>query len=437
MFYRILSSSPGTYAVPADLIRQPFARDDQRVSGLRSQWKLKVVRAHIRFPQRPIRTRDLGILHVIEEKLDEFERVHADNVLYRAGRELLLFYPGDVDPTPDLRALCGLGCWVALESVTADLNVATDTGWLREHLRAAPPVRAHGLPESFPPPICQLCQMAPASKHWPLDYTGGAEDIVAEDLCEDCFSLRKDASPLANLESWSVEPGARVAWVNLRLDFDSVREVLSELYRRYLGTLGLAADQSTSVTMPVVSEFMADYARMRESFGRGLLDSFGNRNAETVSRDLWCLRCDSGQDIFRVLAVLQDVVERFVPEAVKLDRPPLALAVVFALAKFPFFEVLDLLESANDGISIILPGKGTLHVPVKDAGRLVETAREGYRFARGALEKLARVASLSEELARLTANASGGKERDAYERFRPFGIGFKGLLTLARLLEDR
>jgi hypothetical protein len=328
------------------------------------------------------------------------------------------------------------------------------------------------LPEKFEPPICQVCQIAKATKRWPIDFiletkdicdncsklitesslteafehlceTDGAklwdltEDTTTEDLCETCYQIRAQGVKLLKLKDWTEAGGTKVVWLKLTLDFDALNTTLSELYEAYLNSLGLKMPKDNAIRFPVISEFLDDYNEFLSSVKISIINAFGEENIEFVANDLLCIRIEKLDEIMKALKLYNEEFNRFFPKFKETTSSPIQISIVAANSKYPFFEIWDMMANAKNDIFVVLVGRGQMKVKISDIELLIRAYEEGYEFPKSALEKLAKVAEISEKLAQLMAKDKSDKDYKTYEKMEHLGLDFRSLLTFAKIMEDR
>jgi len=448
-FYRLLD---GRLDLPAAHL--PDWSDVDWVKGVREsiaqRTELTVSHLRVEFPQRPIRAKDLNVLIALAEAVARIARDYADEVIFAAGEDLLVASVDSARPTAIEAELVEAGFWVQAREVTG-----TIADWMNQRGRprtsaptsllrlAEEPVRAiYGdLATSFPPPICEICQMAPGAHAW----TGPEGDGPEEFLCGNCYSYRRGEARLRKLAEW--ENGGmtrRLAWFRLELPVPKLIACLQGLYSGYLARLGRRpAQEDVEVRFSLLAEFQKDYQRLLEAVGRGLRARFGEANLEEVLPNLYCARLEDPGQALEVLDVYEQQVRELMPAFVQTEYCPLRARLIVADLKFPFGEIWRISEEATAGVQATLVGGRrlrTTHRRLRDVLSL-----RNLRLRPSALHNLAEIAQVSEELARLRwldrsrpgdADTQTYKLIDQHLEWRhedASGLDFEGLVAFAQM----
>lgn len=468
-FYRILKKSPVYVIDVKDLHNDKSEVRNIQKKKENQEWKMYVIRCRIKFKQRPLRTKDLNIFSFIMQLFDNLQQTYSDNIFFSSSDELIMFFPNENDAQPMVQDILNLGFYLDVVYETRPLDDITDPRWIKENREKQ--TRWPKLSEFIDPPICQICQMAKATKHWPIDYIleskdvcdnckklitetsienafenlcevdGGKlwevkEDRAVEDLCDDCYRIRAQGIRLLKLKEWSEAGNTKVLWTRLSLDFDQLNLTLNVLYQDYLNSLNIS-DSTAQIRFPVISEFQQDYDKFLISFKRNIVDSFNKENVEYINDDMFCIKIDKLQDILAILKIYNNNINEFFPEFRKTSSSPIRLSLVTADSKYPFFEVWDIIENGKEDILVALIGRGQMKTTLSNLETLTTIYDKGYEFKKSALEKLARIAEISERLAQLTAQDKSDKDYQTYEQMTHLGLDFQSLLTFAKIMEDR
>jgi len=456
-FYRILRN-PLLFPVSPTEIEGKTGEEVKALYGRNyfEKWQLVVSRCRFRFLQKPYRVRDLNVFAALEELMKEVSTSYADNVLLGTSNELLLVLSDEGQLSNIVAVAHRRGFWVEVIKARRPLKELKPNpeGMIGKTLE-----NLYDLPPQIPPPICEICQSAKADKYWPEDYLlsrlglcpscqqllsqnplasvidllceidkAKMEEILKEptreELCERCFALRAEGTRLHKLDTWGKEAQNKVTWVKIKLDFDRLQETLESL-------------SGGEVSFSVVAEFQQDYYRFLEQFTGQIQRTFRHRNVESILTDFFCIRVDSFRQAFGVLQVYYELLRVFFPAFLGLEKSPLRISMVCAGAKFPFFEVWNILEDGPDDVFVSLQGTRTIRAPIGGLELLVRAA--SLRYPKSALHKLTRIEETSETLAELTFQDRRDKDRSTYSKLasglRP-SLGFSSIFTFARLMED-
>jgi len=446
-FYRFLKGSR-FLSITEDEVAHAARGGWKSVADLRQQkqakWQIHLLRCRPRLLSSPFRARDLNVFASLQEFLTEVSNRHTDRVLFLAGEEILL-YSDDLRIIDDLSALAADRA-IALEidrtlvQLTAKDLLGQLAGKDGEKKRVAQKAYP-SLEASLVPPLCEICQMHKATRVWPDDYLAASEEEKIQEgkdlLCETCFSIRARPSKLTKLAYWDEWGTGDLIWVRFSLDFARLHEALRQLYLDYLRSLDpQIAESQAEVRFSLVAEFQRDYESYLADLHQRLLGQVGSEKTETILPDFFCIKAESGGDVFSVLRCFHDSAKTFFPALLERSGCPLRVSIAFCPIKYPFFEIWRRWEEQESEMEITAVGHGGLDLELRNLKRFLELAT--FRFTKSALHNLAEISRISQELAELRFRARGEKgERESFERLReflPLGLKFDGVLTLAKLL---
>jgi len=420
------------------------------------EWKLGVCRCKLHFLQKPFRARDLNIFCALRELMSEICSLYCDNIVLATSDELLAIYSDEAQLAHVVEMAHDKGFWVEISKARRPLNEVKPNP---ESMQGKESNNLYNLPPEIPPPICEICQSAKATRYWPEDYVLSRmelcatcqqllsenplasvvdliceadkvrlEDLLAEpareELCERCYALRAEGAKLLKLERWSSEEQNKLAWIKVHLDFNKLEKALKRL-------------SGSQVSFSVVAEFQEDYSCFLREFTSQAHKVFGVGNVESIMNDFLCVKVGTFRGAFKVLQAYYELMKIFFPTFLNLQDSPLKLSMVCAGIKFPFFEVWSILEEAKEDIFVSLEGTRTMRAPVAALELLVKAASLPYR--KSALHKLMKIEETSERLAELTFQDRKDRDRTTYSRLasnlRP-SLDFSSIFAFTRLMED-
>jgi len=411
---------------------------------------LTVSHLKVEFLQRPVRAKDLNVLVALAEAVARIARDYADDVIFAAGEELLVASVGNATPTAIEAELAVAGFRVQAREVTGTIAEWTDqrgrprTSAPTTLLRlATEPVRAvcGDLEESFPPPICEICQMAPGAHAW----TGPEGDGPEEFLCGHCYGYRRREARLPKLAEWE-EGGAtrRLAWFRMELPVAELIKCLQGLYSDYLARQGLRPAQTdVEVRFSLLAEFQKDYQRLLEAVRSGLGERWGEADVQEVLPNLYCVRLEDVGRALEVLEVYERQVRVVMPAFVETKHCPLRARLMVADPKFPFGEIWRISEEAGAEVEVTLVGGRRLRTTHRRLRDLLSL--RNLRLRPSALHNLAEIAQVSEELARLRwldRSRAGDADTQTYRLIDQHlqwrhedasGLDFEGLVAFAQM----
>lgn len=477
-FYRIFKNDPQIKVVfkSKDKKNVMYLLDEK--TGEKSDWRFSVIRFKFYFPQNPVRVRDLNIIESMKDLLSEIYQLYQDNIIFRTSDTLLGVFSERGYENKILEYAFNKGFFVETYGrYNCNLRALEPAPTPKSASHWKLNLRYKDVQETIDPPICEICQLAPAVKLWPRDYilektplckkckklifTSSLEEIrnllcskdkekvdeiieelkeemVEENLCETCFSIRKEGIKLKKLEKWGKSSKIeKVVWIKIKLDFDLLFKNLHQFYKEYLRTLGIATG-SEEIRFSIISEFYEDFNDFLIKFREELFLLFSMDNIETILDDLFCIRIEYLIDILKILKLYHQTLKYFFPKFLMLDKSALKFNIVCANSKFPFFEIWRIITEAEDDVFVSIVRSGTIRIGVKDLETFLQIAK--IYPAKSSLFKLSKIAETSKRIAQLTFESSGGdKDSKDYAKLRrvlPFGMDFKSILTLANIVGD-
>ena len=398
----------------------------------RKTFQMTIADLRFHFRQMPMRVTDLNVFQAQEDLMSEIGKRYPDSVLFRTPEQVILALsdPTTIDEITKLTHAKGF--WVEVIKSTRILdqlkpNPRQMQGQEREH-------RFGELPERIEPPLCEVCQMAPATQTWKQE----GEEREGDRLCETCFRIRGKGTLLKKLPAWTEAGNVLLAWVKVSLDYEQLNETLHRLYWEYLKAQEPeTSEDKAEVRFSLVAEFQLDYEEFLKAWDQNLAVAVGSTNHQRVLDDFHCLQLSKRGEAFKLLGAYQALLKKYFPKFMEGQAPPIRLAVVLADSHFPFFECWRILNEAKEDVTLALIGRGSLRVPARELGRLI--ALPQVQLNKSALIKLSEIAKMSEDLAKLHLENRAEKDYTTYRNLKeamPLGLDFRSLLVLAALLED-
>jgi hypothetical protein len=296
------------------------------------------------------------------------------------------------------------------------------------------------LEEEIQPHICEICQLnqaklyeslSDAEKRLVTDEKSG----VIDKLCEKCIEIRKHGESLTLLKDWTE---GDVAWIKISLDFGKLAEMLKELYIDYLGTLKMENPEERAEVRPsVISEFQWDYNEFLKQFNGKIHETFDNKEkvVQDVLEDLFCIKIDKLSEGIKILVLYSNLINDFFPKFKETEESPIKLVISCSYVKFPFFEHWRYLETPKEDVRIMLIGRGEMKIKL---AQLEDLLRLGDRLKnKTALEKLARMSDISEELAFMQIFSEEGiKNHPELQEALKKGFNLRDLLAYVKIKSD-
>lgn len=458
------------------------------VTALNPQPKLVAFHFRLSFLQRPFRARDLGIFQNMQSRLQAIAEKFSDNVLTIAGFEGVAVFESYESKGSFIKALenegfviCGqvvnrcLNEYLPSEAASRSIMVVLDEPWY--------PVSLIEWPERIELPICESCQMAQATKHWPKDHLAemdGWSDVTLgilksqawrdidasqvpeadreelaswleeygeEDLCENCYRLRKETPPVKLLRDWDKD----VLYIRFALDIERLAghshrrtskrdSCLEYLHKQYLRESGNWIPQSMLdnlfVTFPIVADFVNDYKAFLHAVQRELENQFADRTA-ILSEELCCLGLENRNELFDVIETVSGAFSKAFPKLLELPTEvdnPISIALSLSKKKHPFFDHWRFLEQPPHDVAVLVIGSGEARFRLADYEK-IKKALEGAKPSQ--LHKLAAAAGISESLGKLVLyeQDNRGIVLSEFSKLVPDVLEFESARVLANLME--
>lgn len=277
------------------------------------------------------------------------------------------------------------------------------------------------------PPICEICQMAPAEYTRTDDKSG-----IKEELCKYCWKIQGKGERLTKLAKWTYEEDIKTAWIKISLNFDKLIDVLEELYIEYLKELKIPdPEKKAEIRFSVLSEFQFDYESLLKQLNKKIVSEFDEEDIEKILDDFFCIKIDNLNDIIKILRLYNSLIDYFFPKFKETTESPIKLVISESSVKFPFFEHWKHLENPKNDVEIKLIGKGDMEVKLSKFDDLLHLKLGN----KAALHKLAKIAETSKELAYMEIVSKEGKRDHPDLQKAIFSDGFEisDILTYVKI----
>lgn len=464
---------------PKDEIRNYIHR-------VREETKIKIAKVRINFPQHPIRIRDLNVFDALEEIKDKILKKYPNNIIFVGFNELLLILPLD-EKLDEIKEIASrYGFWFEYVERVQNLNQPypdPDEKMRRinkiqklqykkfeEQIRKIPPNKRKraeegvrktifekgkearriaelwneyryelkeglykkysiypDLPTQITPPICEICQLSQATEKWVDEESG-----IVENLCANCFNIRKRGSKFPKLDEWEKEGADRILWIRVSLDINGLINVLEDLYAEYLETLGLKnPEERAEIRFSVLSEFDWDYREFLNKFRDKILEMFGEDNFQQILKEFVSVRIKELRDILIILRIFDELFTEFFPKFKEVESP-IKLGVVCSNLKYPFLESWRILSDLEHDVQVSVIGKGEIKLSMPQLTPFLEVEVRD----KALLHKLTAVSEKSEKLAEVVLYDRSDRD---YRKYKPLRdavreFGFKNILTYAKIM---
>jgi len=456
------------------------------IRRIRENTKIKIVKIKINFPQHPVRIRDLNIFDALTEVKDKLLDEYPNNIIFVGFNELMLALPLSENLSSIREIISKYGFWLEyveriqnldqpypdperimrlinklqkiqikkfeerIAKVPLNKRKIAEEGIRRaifEKGREAKRITDFwnewhceldkglykkdsiysDLLSQIDPPICEICQLNQATKKW-IDEESG----IVEDLCVNCFNVRKRGSRFPKLDEWEKEAANRILWIRVGLDINQLINVLEDLYAEYLRSLGIREpEERAEIRFSVLSEFDWDYKEFLKKFKDKILENFGENNFQQILEDFVAVKIQSLRDILIVLTMFDDVFTKFFPKFKEIESP-IKLGIVCSSIKYPFLESWRTLSDLKYETHVSVIGKGEINLNVSQLTSFLEIdARD-----KALLYKLTAVSGISEKLAEIVLYDRSDRD---YRKYKPLrdavkNFGFQNILTYAKIM---
>ena len=319
------------------------------------------------------RVKDLNVFEIIKDILSIFENKYRDHVLYRGFDDILIIdLPGVNIHEELIREAHDYGFYVDLCALYATFQkgrnrvLGIEPRKIAKRFKITRKCRGANkrncfedtfryphLQEKIDPPICDICQLRPATRTRVDEESG-----LIEHLCEQCYRVRTySPGRLYKLAEWSEGP---VAWIRISLDVEALENVLVKLYARYLLELGIEnADRIINeiegeeglVSPTLLREFLWDYNRFAEDISKMIFNSLSIENIEVIDNSFYVLKLEKLSSIISLIEGYNRLLWRYFPRLVALkDVEPIRFGISISHVKYPFHEHWRLLSNMRKGL---------------------------------------------------------------------------------------
>jgi len=456
------------------------------IRRIRENTKIKIVKIKINFPQHPVRIRDLNIFDALTEVKDKLLDEYPNNIIFVGFNELMLVLPLSENLSSIREIISKYGFWLEyveriqnldqpypdpdriirlinklqkiqikkfeeqIAKVPPNKRKIAEEGirkaifekgreakriadfWNECHYELDKGLYKKGsiysdLPSQINPPICEICQLNQATEKWVDEESG-----IVENLCMNCFNIRKKGSRFPKLDEWEKEGANKILWIRVELDINQLINVLEDLYAEYLRSLGIKEpEERAEIRFSVLSEFGWDYKEFLDKFRNKLLEVFGEDNFQQILEEFVSVRIKDLKDIRAVLRIFDEILTKFFPKFKEIESP-IKLGIVCSSIKYPFLESWRILSDLKYDTHVSVSGKGEIKLNLSQLTSFLEiNARD-----KALLYKLTAVSEISEKLAEIVLYDRSDRD---YRKYKPLRdaikkFGFKNILTYAKIM---
>jgi hypothetical protein len=439
-FYRILKK----INIPLQIETEPKKEKICELVNkkLPKEIRLTIIKCKVKIPKYIYRTRDLNIFKIREELLKIFQEKYPE-VFFRTSDELILFSK-DENILKEIENK--IKQYVLVMEIVKTTSTLEKNDFKNNFIKILcnkgekEIVYSGFLEEAIPSHIgiCEICQLNPAKPYNALSDKEKQlltnEKGQVDNLCEKCIKVREYGEPLAFLAKW--EEG-EVVWIKITLDFKKLEEILTKFYREYLLNLlkDLDEDREVEIRPSLIAEFHNDYNRFLEEFNKKIHETFDNeeKRVQDVLEDLICIKINKLSEIIKILEIYNGLIKKFFPKFEETCGSPIMLVISCSNVKFPFFEHWRYLENPKHDIEIVLVGRGEIELELNKLEKLLELELKN----KTALEKLAKISEISEQLAWMQIFSEEGiKNYPELQKALREGFKLSDLLTYVKITSD-
>jgi len=431
------------------------------IDSVKKNTKVEIVKIKINFPQHPVRIRDLNVFDVLKEVKNEILEKYPDNVIFVGFNELLLILPLDKKLEETRGIISKYGFWFEyieriqnlnqlypnldrdmrktlkelehtlkkrLPKIPINKRKEAEEGIRKSFFKEIKKAAIHpDLSPQITPPICEICQLNQATEKWVDEESG-----IVENLCVNCFNIRKRGSRFPKLDEWEKEGANRILWIRVGLNINQLVNVLEDLYAEYLRSLGVREpEERAEIRFSVLSEFDWDYKEFLDKFRNKLLEVFGEDNFQQILEEFVSVRIKDPKDIRVVLRIFDEIFTEFFPKFKEIESP-VKLGIICSSIKYPFLESWRILSDLKYETYVSVIGKGEIKLNLSQLTSFLEIdARD-----KALLYKLTAVSEISEKLAEIVLYDRSDRD---YKKYKPLRdavkkFGFQNILTYAKIM---
>jgi len=352
--------------------------------------KLPVTVTYLRIipTQYIYRVKDLNVFEIIKDILSTFENNYRDHVLYRGFDDILIIDLPDANIHEELiRKAHDYGFYVDLHALYVTFQKGENRVLGIEPRKIAKRFKMREckgaikrdcfedlyyypqLQKKIEPPICDICQLRPATKTWVDEESG-----LIEHLCEQCYRVRTHSPRrLYKLAEWSE---GTVAWIRVNVDIEALEDALVKLYIKYLLELGIEdanevvndIEREEGIVSPtLLQEFLWDYSEFVKALGRGISSLFLEDNVEMIDNSFYVVKVERPSTIVSLIESYNRLLWNHFPRLATLgDIEPIRFGISISHVKYPFHEHWRLLSSMRRGFLLHTYRRGIVEATYRE-----------------------------------------------------------------------
>ena len=359
-----------------------------KASNILNKLPVTVIYLRIIPTQYIYRVKDLNVFEIIKDILLTFENNYRDHVLYRGFDDILIIdLPGANIHEELIRKAHDYGFYVDVHALYTTFQKGENRVLGIEPRKIAKRFKMReckgaikrdcfedlyrypSLQEKIEPPICDICQLRPATRTWVDEESG-----LIEHLCEQCYRVRT-YSPrrLYKLAEWSE---GTVAWIRVSLDIEALEDALVKLYVRYLLELGIKdaneivndIEREEGIVSPtLLQEFLWDYSEFVKALGKEISNLFSEDSIEMIDYSFYVVKVESIYAIVSLIESYNRLLWKYFPRLAALgDVEPIRFGISISHVKYPFHEHWRLLSSMRRGLLLHAHRRGIVEATYRE-----------------------------------------------------------------------
>lgn len=373
--YRILkkhceikTNNNGTYLeFGGKRVRSIFeAEGGNRTTGNKNvekgEWQARFVKCHIRFPHSFVRLQDINLLVKRDELIKSFVTAHQDYVMFYMPDFISLFLPTEIELKDLFKEFLNNNFYIEYVDTVADLGI------LRSNLDAKTLkarekndqqaltvlnnrqtkvykkiLMPYGLSEEIQPPICDICQLLPATER--------IKENIREWICDKCYEIRSGGERFNYPEEWQNQ---KIVWLKFSLNQDKLEYWMHEEFSRYIDEEKALKDKQTLKdefrSLACHSDFVKDYLKMVKDFwekcnGLEIMKPISNYEEIGVCKY-------SGELVKKIVEVFTEVHNENFPDCKGDVNSPISLSLSISHIKYPIREHWRYFENPRGFLNI-------------------------------------------------------------------------------------
>ncbi|MBE0481070.1 MAG: hypothetical protein IBX68_08830 [Dehalococcoidia bacterium] len=375
--YRILNSVV-TKKAPSKLV---YLKQEATSAGKAEKtWRFRLARCRVTFPQHLSRVHDFGVFLRLRELMQEIAK--DDRVLMHTLDSLWLLLPvEEISPLSSvLKPFLDAGFIIEVK-VAEEVLENIDSKILDQGKSEIGNLYLYpDTPSSFSPPICELCQMRPASPEPEIDE----KSAITEHLCKVCTEFRRLSEERARFTrlggEWE-ESGTTIAWVRIHLAYEKLPRALKDLFKTYIretsetiteGETQVLADNLRDIALMV--DFTKDYHNLLAAFSRHIINEMEVEEIGGEHPELLAIAVKAKGQTLQIADTFVEEFGQIFPRCE--DDSPISLSISVSNAKYPFIEHRRFLDRPGDAINIQAVGRACLELSISRFRRLREIEPE-------------------------------------------------------------